>query len=133
MTTLERRFTRLPVETRAARGESRTIGGYAAVFNRNSENLGGFVEVVDARAFPERRLLGVKLVDVAPVNVPAYPDASVGLRSLAERFDADVAEVRSLAEQNELRKFFVTTERQAPLTSGAHARLELLQKRQPRL
>lgn len=218
MNATERRFTALPVETRAGpRGaESRTIGGYAAVFNRPSENLGGFVEVVDARAFnksqgdgwpsvlarfnhednmllgttsartlrvavdnvglsydvdvpesrqdvlelverrdvqkssfafqayednwslsehnfPERRLLGVRLVDVAPVTLPAYADASVGLRSLAEKFEAEVEEVRSLAAQNELRKFFVTTEKTAPLTSGAQARMELLSKAQPRL
>jgi uncharacterized protein len=208
MNTTERRFTALPVETRAGRNSARTIGGYAATFNRESRNLGGYVETVTASAFnksrgdgwpdvvarynhddnmllgttaantlrlnvdnvglaydvdvpesradvhelvergdvrkssfafivrdddwalteqnfPERRLLSVQLVDVAPVNVPAYVDSSVGLRSLAAKFDADVAEVRSLAEQNELRKFFTTTDKAAPL-SVAHARAELL-------
>jgi HK97 family phage prohead protease len=34
-----------------ADGEAQTITGYAAVFERYSQNLGGFVEVVDRRAF----------------------------------------------------------------------------------
>ena len=144
-----------------------TLAGYAAVFNRRSQNLGGFVEQVDPAAFnqslgdggpvmarynhddnyrlgtteadtwrvsgdnlglpyevdlpdttsgrdlavlaargdvryssfafrtidaswgvtedgfPLRTLLAVQLVDVAPVNNPAYRDTSVGMRSLA--------------------------------------------------
>jgi hypothetical protein len=60
--------------------------------------------------FPLRTLLSVQLIDVAPVNMPAYPDATAGLRSLAEHMDADLDEVRSLAQQNELRKFFVRTD-----------------------
>lgn len=170
-----------------------TIGGHASVFNRLSKNLGGFVEVVDNRAFnysasqgypdaicryqhddnyvlgtinggtlqlgiddiglrydvvppqtradvvelvqrgdvkkssfafravdedwgltdqqfPLRTLLSVELVDVAPVVVPAYPDADAGLRSLARRMDAPLEEVRALAAQNELRRFFVRTD-----------------------
>ena len=62
------------------------------------------------QGFPLRTLLSVQLVDVAPVNAPAYPDATAGLRSLASRFDADEAEVRSLAAANDLRRFFVKTE-----------------------
>lgn len=207
--TTERRFTALPVEVRAST-DKRTIGGYAAMFERESRNLGGYVEVVDSRAFnksrgdgwpevmarynhednmllgttaagtlrlliddqglqydvdtpesradvhelvargdvrqssfafitheddwgmteqqfPQRRLLSVRLVDVAPVNTPAYTDSTVALRSLAAKFDADVAEVRSLAEANDLRKFFVTTDKAAPLTI-VHARAELLKQ-----
>jgi hypothetical protein len=190
MTDLERRWTPLPVEARAR--ESRRIGGYAAVFNKQSRNLGGFVEVVDpgffnksrgdgwpdvlarynhndnmllgtarsgtlrlnvdstgldyevdvpeSRAdvfelvtrgdvtqssfafrvfedewgtsdqeYPMRRLIAGQLVDVAPVNTPAYPDATAGLRSLAAKFDADFEEIRSLAENNDLRRLFVKT------------------------
>lgn len=33
--------------------ESRTIRGYAAVFNSDSENLGGFIERIDPRAFDD--------------------------------------------------------------------------------
>lgn len=199
---IERRYTpgaEGKLELRASDGHNR-IGGYAAVFNRSSKNLGGFTEVVDPIAFnqsrgdgwpgvmarynhteligttaagtlqlrtdqygllyeveppksrayvtelvqrgdvtkssfafrtisddwsyedglPRRTLLGVHLVDVAPVDDPAYSDTSVGLRSapasveaalrsLAVRMSADVEEVRALAMDNDLRKFFVRT------------------------
>jgi HK97 family phage prohead protease len=198
-TMAERRFTLLPVEARAREGR-RSIGGYAAVFNRLSQNLGGFVERVDpsffnksrgdgwpdviarynhddafllgttngrtlrlsldstgldyetdppqARAdilelvergdihkssfafrvypngddwglseqgYPMRTLLSGQLVDVAPVTQPAYLDTEAGLRSLASRFEAEVEEVRSLAQANELRRFFVKTEAGKPV------------------
>jgi HK97 family phage prohead protease len=176
-----------------ADGGAKKIGGYAAVFNRQSRNLGGFIEIVDPIAFnqsrgdgwpdviarynhddnqllgttaagtlrmgldayglsyevdppssmahvtelvqrgdvrkssfafrtvaddwatteqgyPLRRLTGVQLVDVAPVNTPAYPDSSAGLRSLAAKFDASLEEVRSMAQADELRKFFVRSD-----------------------
>lgn len=54
MADTERRYTKKPVELRAKQ-ESRSIGGYAAVFNRQSSNLGGFVEVVDPAAFNASR------------------------------------------------------------------------------
>ncbi|MEU7293337.1 HK97 family phage prohead protease [Streptomyces exfoliatus] len=187
MTEQERRFTRGLVEVRAV-GDSRTIGGYAAKFNRLSQNLGGFVERLDpgffaksegdgwpdtmARynhddnrllgtteaetlrllvdgtgldysvdvpasredvlelvrrgdvrrssfafrtfaddwgmtedGFPLRTLLSGALVDVAPVNTPAYMDTSTGLRSLAEQAGADLTEVRAAAEAGELARF----------------------------
>ncbi|MGV4984522.1 HK97 family phage prohead protease [Streptomyces sp. NRAIS4] len=196
---IERRYTSGDTgkaELRADNGMKR-IGGYAAVFNRQSKNLGGFIEVVDPIAFnqsrgdgwpdviarynhddnqllgttaagtlrmsidayglsydvlppaamshvvelvergdvrkssfafrtldddwtmtdqgyPLRRLLGAQVVDVAPVNTPAYADTSAGLRSLAKKFDADLEEVRSLAQADELRKFFVRTDGPAP-------------------
>lgn len=53
MTGAERRYTSVPVELRASGGHS--IGGYAAVFNRLSENLGGFVEQVNPSAFNKSR------------------------------------------------------------------------------
>lgn len=62
------------------------------------------------QGFPMRTLLSGQLVDVAPVNLPAYPDSSVGLRSLARHVGAEVVEVRALAEANDLRKFFVRTD-----------------------
>lgn len=192
MTEIERRYTRRETEVRAL--ESRTIGGYASVFGKRSSNLGGFVEVVDTRAFnksqgdgwpdvvarfnhddafilgttrgatlrlsldaeglrydvdvpetrqdvlelvqrgdvakssfafrtrddswgttedgfPLRTLESVQLVDVAPVTVPAYPDSSAGLRSLAAHKDADFEEVRKLAADGELTKLFKRTDR----------------------
>ncbi|MFJ8153959.1 HK97 family phage prohead protease [Streptomyces sp. NPDC094468] len=191
---IERRYTSGDTgkaELRADSGEKR-IGGYAASFNRQSKNLGGFIEVVDPIAFnqsrgdgwpdviarynhddmallgttaagtlrmsidqyglaydvvppkamahvvelvergdvrkssfafrtisddwtttdqgyPLRRLVGVQLVDVAPVNIPAYNDTTAGLRSLADKFDAPLDEVRSMAEADDLRRFFVRT------------------------
>lgn len=173
---LEVRTAAHAVELREAPADSGGIGtlaGYAAVFNRNSQNLGGFVEQVDPAAFNKsladlvpvmargnhddahllgttwagtlrlsvdevglryevdlpdttsgrdfkelaargdikwssfafrtiddewsetehgytlRTLRAVQLVDVAPVNSPAYLDTSVALRSLAERVTAE--------------------------------------------
>jgi HK97 family phage prohead protease len=62
------------------------------------------------QGFPTRSLIAGQLVDVAPVNAPAYLDSTAGLRSLAEKFEADEEEVRSLATQGELRKFFIRTD-----------------------
>lgn len=57
------------------------------------------------QGFPLRTLLSGALVDVAPVNTPAYLDTSTGLRSLAARLDVDPAEVEQAAQRGELRKF----------------------------
>lgn len=54
MEQLERRYTPGHVELRAA-GDKRMIGGYAAVFDRLSRNLGGFVEKVAPVAFNRSR------------------------------------------------------------------------------
>jgi HK97 family phage prohead protease len=54
----ERRFTPGRVEVRATHGDSRAIGGYAAVFNKLSNNLGGFVEQVEGGAFSRSRTEG---------------------------------------------------------------------------
>lgn len=216
MAELERRYTAVPVQARA-RDNRRRIGGYASVFNRYSQNLGGFVEQVDpaffnksradgwpdvmarynhddnmllgttgggtlsleldgtgllyevdppaARAdilelvergdvrkssfafrayeedwgltdqgFPLRTLLSGQLVDVAPVNMPAYIDSTAGLRSLARRMEADETEVRKLAEANDLRKFFVRTDKSGkpakPKMFGPAAAAALLARRQ---
>ncbi|WP_159702462.1 HK97 family phage prohead protease [Arthrobacter sp. 18067] len=190
MRDLEKRHISQPVEFRATDGGLGVLTGYAAVFNRMSQNLGGFVEQVDPAAFnksiadqvrvlarynhddnhllgttdaatlrleidgtglryevdlpdtssgrdvaalakrgdlvkssfafrtvsddwgltpegfPLRTLLAVQLVDVAPVNNPAYLDTTTGMRSLAERLHMDVAQVRD-AEPEELRKLIL--------------------------
>lgn len=67
----------------------------------------------DDTGFPLRTLLQVDLIDVAPVNTPAYTDTSVGLRSLAAKFDAPLEEVRALAAADELVKFFRRTDEPA--------------------
>ncbi|GAB3884564.1 HK97 family phage prohead protease [Terrabacter terrigena] len=216
MTDLERRFTPGQVEVRASAEKQRTIGGYAAKFNVQSRNLGGFVERIAPEAFnksrgdgwpevmarynhddnmllgttvartlrltvdnvglnydvdvpqarsdvyelvsrgdvakssfafivppggddwslndldiPLRTLLSVKLVDVAPVNTPAYLDTSTGLRSLARKVEAPLEDVRRLAEQNELRRFFKRTDggtEAAKHDFGAAARMSLLNR-----
>lgn len=55
MTELERRFTSVPVEVRAGDDKKMVIGGYAAKFNRMSQNLGGFVERVNTEFFNKSR------------------------------------------------------------------------------
>jgi HK97 family phage prohead protease len=57
-TEMEWLTTHRPVELRASNGNSRSIGGYAAVFNRQSENLGGFVERVAPSFFNDSRADG---------------------------------------------------------------------------
>jgi uncharacterized protein len=220
---VERRFTNVPVETRAADKGSR-IGGYAAMFGRFSQNLGGFVEVIEpsffnksrgdgwpdviarynhddmhllgttgggtlaltlddtgllyevdlpqARAdvlelvrrgdvrkssfafrltpggdewtmtdqdFPLRKLVTGQLVDVAPVNTPAYMDTTAAVRSLADKMQTSPEEVRKLADQGELRRFFHRTDNRGgkgkatvpakPRTLGAVAAVQLLARR----
>lgn len=81
------------------------------------------------QGYPMRSLVSVQLVDVAPVVSPAYPDATAGLRSLASRFDADLEEVRSMAQADELRKFFTKTgPKQSAQTLGAAARVAILDR-----
>lgn len=80
---------------------------------------------------PLRTVHSAQLVDVAPVVTPAYADTTAGLRSLADHFDADFEEVRSMAEARELRKFFVRTDRsslQKPMYPAA-AMAQLLERR----
>lgn len=214
MADAERRFTSVRVEVRSD-DEKRIIGGYAAKFNRHSQNLGGFVEriapsafnlnrsngwpsvvarynhddnlllgttgagtlrlgldevgltyevdlpqaradiyelvqrgdvrqssfafTVDAngdewdttdQGFPQRTLTSVRLYDVAPVNTPAYEDTSVGLRSiegalesLSRKFEADMSEVRSLAADGDLLKFFKRTDKAEPRTLSSQEAL----------
>ena len=55
MSDAERRFTSVPVEIRASKADTRTIGGYAAKFEKLSQNLGGFVEQIDHRFFNKSR------------------------------------------------------------------------------
>jgi HK97 family phage prohead protease len=54
---LERKYTMVPLELRMDGGQSK-IAGYAAVFNRQSRDLGGFKEVVGDSAFNYARTQG---------------------------------------------------------------------------
>lgn len=50
----ERRFYAQPLTVELREGkESRTITGYAAVFNKDSEDFGGWVERIDTKAFDD--------------------------------------------------------------------------------
>ncbi len=83
----------------------------------------------DGTAF--RHLVSVRLIDVSPVSNPAYPDATVALRSLALQFDAEPEDVFGLAREGELRRLFTATGidgNHRPLTprSPKQALLELM-------
>ena len=62
------------------------------------------------QGFPRRTLVTGQLRDVAPVNTPAYEDTTAALRSLATRFEATEEEVRKLAAEDQLVKFFKRTD-----------------------
>ena len=83
---------------------------------------------------PLRTLHTGQLVDVSPVVDPAYPDTSTGLRSFAEHFSADLEEVRSMADANELRRFFTRSDGPqwkppAPKIPATVAMMQLMEKR----
>lgn len=65
------------------------------------------------QGFPLRTLRAVRLVDVAPVNTPAYLDTSSGLRSLAEARGLPFDEVRAAAEANRLADILTPAEARA--------------------
>jgi HK97 family phage prohead protease len=83
------------------------------------------------RDYPVRTLLDGRLVDVAPVNTPAYDDTSSGLRSLARKMSASEEEVRKLAEQNELKRLFKRTDEAPKTLYGPTARALLMRRRSP--
>lgn len=63
----------------------------------------------------QRTLVNGVLIDVAPCSsIPAYGDATVGLRSLAAAKDASIEEVFALAEQDELRRLFTRSDQPQP-------------------
>lgn len=85
------------------------------------------------QGYPLRTLRSVTLRDVAPVSaIPAYPDATAGLRSLARHFECEYDEVRKLAEADELRRFFTRSDKpqQKVPELGASARVAILERRQ---
>jgi uncharacterized protein len=79
------------------------------------------------QGYPLRTLLSVELVDVAPVVDPAYPDATAGLRSLAECTGTPLEEVRTLAGANRLRELLPSGPRRIS-PQDALARLNALDK-----
>ena len=63
---------------------------------------------------PVRNLLSCKVIDTAPVTVPAYSTGAPGLRSLAKHMDAPIREVEQLAAAGELRRLFERSDRPTP-------------------
>lgn len=57
---------------------------------------------LDENGFPLRSLVSGQLIDVAPVNTPAYLDTSTGLRTLAEARSVPVDEVARMAADGTL-------------------------------
>jgi len=58
--------------------------------------------------FPLRTVTAMSLVDVAPVDDPAYFDTSTGLRSLADQRGMDLVDVETLARENRLGELIAT-------------------------
>lgn len=63
---------------------------------------------VTEQGFPLRTLVNVRLMDVAPVNSPAYLDTSAAVRSLADRLDVDPDDVPVLGERGEIARRLTT-------------------------
>jgi phage head maturation protease len=61
--------------------------------------------------YPLRHLLSGRLIDVAPVATPAYPDATFGLRSLAAHVGAPLRMCCDMSKPDELRKLLGRTDR----------------------
>jgi hypothetical protein len=88
---------------------------------------------VSDQNFPLRTLITGKIIDVAPVLVPAYRDTSVAKRSLAKFKGIPVEDVEELSQQNELRKLFVRTDgeplKRKPRLTPQQAKMRSLAKR----
>lgn len=81
-----------------------------------------------------RHLVSVRLIDVAPGSTPAYPDATVALRSLAIQFDIPDADVFALHRDKELRKRFTRSDKRgcpATTLSGRQALEQLMAMTSP--
>jgi uncharacterized protein len=76
-----------------------------------------------------RKVLSARLIDVAPVTNPAYPDATVGLRSLARHVGAPMDDVIDLAQRGELSRLFVRTDMAPPGRNPRAALIEAMGRR----
>jgi HK97 family phage prohead protease len=98
---VELRATSRPVELRANRS-SRTVGGYASVFGKASRNLGGFIEIVDRRAFNKSRADGFPEAicrfnhsDDALLGTTASGTLQLGVDTTGLHYDVDLPECRA--------------------------------------
>jgi HK97 family phage prohead protease len=79
-----------------------------------------------------RRLLTGQVLEVSPVDRPAYPSGtSVALRSLAAHMDAPYEDVAALAESRSLAKLFVRSDRPAPAKISRSAVVDMLAQDYP--
>ena len=62
------------------------------------------------QGYPTRTLLQAKLIDVAPVTVPAYRSTTAALRGLSRYLGVPFEDVIALQEKQELRKLFIRTD-----------------------
>jgi hypothetical protein len=86
---------------------------YSSFAFRTIEDSWGITE----QGFPLRTLLQVLLLDVAPVNSPAYLDSSTGVRSLAEHLNIEV-DVVTHATTEELRSLLLGEHIDIPAVEG---------------
>lgn len=75
-----------------------------------------------------RHLVSAQLIDTAPVSLPAYPAATVGLRSVATHFGAEYSDVVQLAERGELRSLYARTDNRGPAPRPAPTPLDVAHK-----
>jgi phage head maturation protease len=77
---------------------------------------------------PLRTLIKGTILDVSPVDIPAYPTGtSVAMRSLAHHMSAPIEDVLALSERGELDKFFVRSDRPAAPAPARTSRSELVE------
>jgi HK97 family phage prohead protease len=105
----ELRYHSTPIEVRTEDGAAPVLTGYGAVFNRLSQNLGGFVEQVDPEAFTTtlstgRNILGAVNHDVSWLlattesgTLAVEPDGT-GLRFAMTLDPEDPDAVRAMAK-----------------------------------
>ena len=87
---------------------------------------------VTDQGFPLRTLEQIRLVDVAPVNTPAYLDTSSAMRSLAEARSLDLDVVTAAATENRLADMFAPADvpADAPVAEAPIAAEHPLNERQ---
>jgi HK97 family phage prohead protease len=77
--------------------------------------------------YPLRTLVRVKLYDVSPATIPAYPDTTVAVRSLAGSFGLELPELVAAAGRDELRELLVSTTREPEATEEPLTKAKLLE------
>ncbi|GGJ74421.1 HK97 family phage prohead protease [Glutamicibacter ardleyensis] len=112
---IERRFHTSTIELRASTNGIGVLFGYAAVFNRYSQNLGGFVEQVDPAAFNKSLADGAEVLarfnhsDGALLGTSVAETVRLGVDGTGLWYEIDLPDtthgrdVKALAERGDLR------------------------------